>query len=119
MKFKKYQKNSTQNHPNQKIGDGKSIEIELNDLPNDLTRTGASFLLPSIKNILKGSLPTKVVLLGDSGKGKSYSPFFIKHNLMGLSNEELKVRLELLSNDQNSTEEVRNKAKSILLTNLF
>lgn len=58
-------------------------------------------------------------LYGESRKGKSYSRFFVEHNLMGLSNEELKSRLESLSNDQTSTEEVRNKAKSFLLTDLF
>ena len=73
-------------------------------------RTGMSFYLNDIAN---------QIIYGESGNGKSYSPFFVKHNLMGLSNEELKVRLELLSKDENSTEEDRNRAKSILLTNLF
>lgn len=73
-------------------------------------RTGMSFYLNDFAN---------QIIYGGSGKGISYSPFFVKHNLMGLSNEELEVRLESLSNDQTSTEEVRNTAKSILLTNLF
>ncbi|REC40493.1 hypothetical protein [Chryseobacterium sp. 5_R23647] len=54
------------------------------------------------------------IIWGGSGKGKSYSPFFIKHNLMGKNGEELKIRLQEIIADKNMQEVEIDQAKRIL-----
>lgn len=48
------------------------------------------------------------------GRGKSYYPFFRKHNLIGVSVEELEVRLNQIINDKSLEENELNLAKSLL-----
>lgn len=73
-------------------------------LNSDLIKTGMSLFLNKNTQII----------LGGSGKGKSYSPFFIKHNLMGKTDEELKQRLQDIIADENLPEVEIEQAKRIL-----
>ena len=66
-----------------------------------------------IRKIIKENFSNGIILC-KTGRGKPFSPFIVEHNLIGLTDEQLKDRLELLVHDQNSTEEVRSRAKSIL-----
>ena len=56
----------------------------------------------------------KKIMIGGSRKGKSYAPFFLKHNLMGKTNEELKLRLREIITVDNLQEPEREQAKLIL-----
>lgn len=54
------------------------------------------------------------IMYGGTGKGKSYSPFFLRHNLMGKTNDELKIRLAEIIADQSLQQSEIEQAKIIL-----
>jgi hypothetical protein len=71
---------------------------------NEIKRSGMSFYLTN----------SPIVMYGGAGKSKSYSPFFVKYNLMGMTNEQLKVQLEEIIHNIDLPEEDKNRAKNIL-----
>lgn len=54
------------------------------------------------------------IILGKSGEGHSYSSFYIKHNLIGLPNDELKLKLTEISASTDYSDEDRQRAVRIL-----
>jgi len=54
------------------------------------------------------------IILTPTGKGRSYSPFFIKHNIMGKTNAEQIIRLKEIIEDENIQRAEKEKAKRIL-----
>ncbi len=75
-----------------------------NPLEANIVRTGMSWFLNKNAKII----------MGGSAKGKSYAPFFVKHNLMGETNEKIKFRLQEIIADENFQEPEREQAKRIL-----
>ncbi|WP_312174002.1 hypothetical protein [Chryseobacterium sp.] len=56
------------------------------------------------------------IIYGNSGRGKSWIPFFQKHNLFGLSDEDLNKRLNEIIQDKSLEEAEINMATAILLS---
>lgn len=112
MKFKNHQMDLS--NPNSKSNSKKSIKIELDDLPNDSTRTAAVFSKPALLNNRNSKLSAKIVLLGETGSGKSYTSFSLKYNLYNLSEEETIKKLKEISNDLSISQIDRDTSLSLL-----